>query len=484
MTSPNSNSLKAAAKVSIGLLLVLLIGSIVFWKERMLFSDASYIVFRIINNGELQLQVGRYGAFVTQVFPYVASKLHLPLGTVLLLYSLSFNLFYLFVGVLLYRMRQYALTVVLALYVTLYVSDTYFWTNNEVHQGIAWMLLDFGLLQFLYEKWQSNGKRFLFISLPLFALLTFIAIYTHPLVMLSFGFLWVFFLWSKQGFFSTRLSIIYAFFVIFICVSKFFASQNNWYDGGFIHNITHTTLPAILKTFRSELAQDFWHNGFTNYWLLWVIFITGFIFLLLRKKLGLFAYTVLSCVLYFMLICLVFYPSKAFYIESEWMSLSILGSVAFVYFFVPSVMSYRAVVIVFLIIYAVRIGYIIHASETFADRLSFLEQVHHKMKKEKINKLIVSDEDPGLEDRLLLTWGLPYETILFSALNHDVPTKTMSYLKADVIEKYQATSERNCLISNFGPFCSQDINPDYFRLDTSSPYEIRNLKEITVNEHE
>lgn len=101
-TISSSSSIKIAAQVALGFLIALLIGSIIFWKERMLFSDAAFISFRIINYGTLQIQVDRYGAFITQLFPYLASKAHLPLASVLLWYSISFNLFYLVVGGLLY----------------------------------------------------------------------------------------------------------------------------------------------------------------------------------------------------------------------------------------------------------------------------------------------------------------------------------------------------------------------------------------------
>lgn len=474
------NSIKTGAKIALGVLLVLLIGSIVFWKERMLFSDAAFIAFRIINFGTLQMQVGRHGAFITQVFPYAAAKMQLPLSTVLLLYSISFNLFYLFAGWLLYKMRQYPLTILLACYLTLYVSDTYFWTNNEVHQGVTWMLLNFGLLQFFYERYGAVRGKFLLLSLPVFTVLTFIAIYTHPLVMLSFGFLWVFFVLAKQGFFYTRLSVVYALIAVAICIFKFLASQSNKYDGEFVHNITHTTLPNILKTFRSSLANDFWQGGMNNYWLLWLIFIAGLITLFAQKRYGLFVYTVLSCLAYFMLICLVFYPSKAFYIESEWMSLAILGSAGFVYFLLPR-LNPGYVVVVFLFVFSVRVGYITASSKKFTARVAFLEKVNDKMKKENVSKLVVSNENDELDNDLLLIWGLPYETMLFSAMKGEKPVRTMSYLKTEQINQYGVGENTNCLFSAFGPFCNNEINRHYFQLDTLAHYTIISLDELNKN---
>ncbi|HTN45354.1 MAG TPA: hypothetical protein VL098_03340 [Flavipsychrobacter sp.] len=465
------DNLKTGAQVAIGLLVILLIGSIYFYKERMLFSDASFIAFKIINSGSLQTQVERHGAFVTQLFPLVASKLHLPIKVVLLLYSLSFNLFFLFVGWILYRLKQYPLTILLALYLTLYVSDTYFWTNNEVHQGVAWMFLDFGVLFFLYREYKDERRKFLWISLPVFIVLSFIAIYTHPLVMISFGFLWVFFVLAKQDFFSDRISIIYAFWVVLICVFKFLESQSNWYDGGLLHNITHTTLPAVLGTFKSSLGKDFWHAGFTNYWLLWLVFLAGAVQFFRRKKYVLLIYTSISCLFYFILICLTFYPSKPFYIESEWMSIAILGSVGFVYFVLP-VLKRPYVLALLFVLFAVRIGYIGFSSRIFTQRVSFLESVVDKMNNWNTYKLVVINENDQWEDKLLLSWGLAYETALLSALKGQQPLKTMSYLKQEQIDQYGVPNTTRCMVSNFGLFCDNEWNRYYFNFDTAAAYKV------------
>ena len=68
-----------------GLFIVLLAGAAFFYMERMLFLDASFILFRIINLGEFQIQEHRYGSFITQAFPLIAAKLHLPIQVVVLL---------------------------------------------------------------------------------------------------------------------------------------------------------------------------------------------------------------------------------------------------------------------------------------------------------------------------------------------------------------------------------------------------------------
>ena len=172
-----------------GLFFFLLLGSIYFSLERVLYSDTSYILFQVINTDSLQPQVHRYGSFITQCFPLLAAKLNLPLSWIVVVYSASFNLFYLGVAaILILKLKEYSLALLMSLYFTLFVSDTFYWPTNEIHQAIAWMFLLFGLTIYFFRK---NTSRF--ISIPVLSALAFLSIYTHPLTLFPIAFLWLFF---------------------------------------------------------------------------------------------------------------------------------------------------------------------------------------------------------------------------------------------------------------------------------------------------
>ena len=59
------------------------------------FVNPSYISFFILNFRSLDIQVHRYGSFITQLVPYIGQQLQLPIKPVLIGYAVSFNLFYL-----------------------------------------------------------------------------------------------------------------------------------------------------------------------------------------------------------------------------------------------------------------------------------------------------------------------------------------------------------------------------------------------------
>lgn len=199
------------------LFIVLLLLSVVYAYERILFADASFILFRIINSGSLQIQELRFGSFITQWIPLLAARLHLSLTLIVFLYSASFNLFYLTVALLLlFVFREISLAMLMSLYYVLFVSDTFYWANNEVHQGIAWLFLAIAVFNYLYNK-----KASLVVLLFLFLFLMSLAIFTHPLIMLPALFLWLSLLsehniWQKDK----NKALLFSIILMIICFLK------------------------------------------------------------------------------------------------------------------------------------------------------------------------------------------------------------------------------------------------------------------------
>src|ERR1700744_3331054 len=101
-------SLKRTAQVAIVAMSALFITGIIFYKERVLFADASFFVFNIINSKKMAIQELSLGSFIKQVVRYFGQVFHLPLSAILVLYGMSFNLFFLTVCAMrLCGFRQY-----------------------------------------------------------------------------------------------------------------------------------------------------------------------------------------------------------------------------------------------------------------------------------------------------------------------------------------------------------------------------------------
>lgn len=161
------NNNQGSYQIAIGVLIILGLLAIYSYQERMLFLDPCWIVFNIINTKTYCIAEHRYGAFITQSFPLIGMYLRLSLKAILILYSASFYIFYLGAAIVMGQVwKQKWAAVLLAIYLVLFVSDGYYWPNNEVHQGIAWMLLFFALYVHKSNKEQfSWGNHFALILL-------------------------------------------------------------------------------------------------------------------------------------------------------------------------------------------------------------------------------------------------------------------------------------------------------------------------------
>ena len=152
MLSKSNKKPDPLLSIAVVVMLLLTVWSVVTYRQRMLFVDPAWITFNIVNHHAFAFAEHRFGAFITQMIPLMGAFFGWSLKTILLLYSVSFYLFYLGTVLILgLVLKQKPLALLLVVYLTLFVSDGYYWPNNEVHQGIAWMLLFIGMNQYQFQ---------------------------------------------------------------------------------------------------------------------------------------------------------------------------------------------------------------------------------------------------------------------------------------------------------------------------------------------
>ncbi|HTN16222.1 MAG TPA: hypothetical protein VL092_00970 [Chitinophagaceae bacterium] len=473
----SDNNLKTAAKIALAPLLILLVGALIFYKERMII-DGAFIVFEIINKGELQIQVERYGSFITQLFPLIAAKCHLPLQAVLMCYSASFTIFPLITALILYRLRAYALVVLLSFYFTLYVTEAYFWTNNELHQGICWLLLLFGLV---YSMQKETKKGRAVLNLLGFTLLAFLAIYTHPTVMVPCGFLWGYYLIDNwKGSPKKPVMVIQSVLLCAITIFKYLTSSQNSYDSNFLAKLGKINLQDVLDTFTSGMADVIWKGYLHNYWFIPLLFIAGIVALVRRRKFLLLSFVVLVNLAFFVVLCLLFHGGDTHYIESELMPFAIMGSTAFVYEVLPYFRTKRTLALMLSFIFVVRLSLIAAVIPKFTDRVNKVESMLDEMKRRNITKMIVThpDGDRQLERELIVSWALPFESMYVSALRGEQPQRTISYKSEYEAGDLQKEDLSMNMVTPFVLWYIPDLNRRYFHIDSTERYTIVPYEEL------
>lgn len=459
-------------KICFGAMLLLLLGGLVFWRERMLFYDAAFISFRIINMGSLQIMEHRYGSFITQLVPLAGAWMGWTLKAILIAYSVSFPVFYLLVFYLLCRWRAFPLAILLTLYFTLLVSGTFFWTNNEVHQGTAWLFLWLGWM------WRGNTVPAAGWSLAGCSLLLIpLSVFTHPLIIFSAVFLWVFLLLDKR---MTRLPRWLIWFnslwLLATVLVKQQMSRAGWYDSDKISQITGAGFKDIIAALGNDMSLNFLRQLATNYWVFVLVSLWGMVVLFRAGKLLTGLWLMGSMTVLYVLICLSFPEWLLFHAESEWMTFSLMGATPFVFYVLPKLKSRKAGWLVGMLL-VVRFIYIGMAAPAYVARQQLISRIVAQMAERKLHKLVLTDGEDFLFWGHLEPWGLPVETLYASALNEDRIQRSAILLNHENVEPV-LFYKHNELAGPWKAYPVAELNARYFRMDTTRGYEVLTYAEL------
>jgi hypothetical protein len=180
--------------IGYGFFVVLGVLSLVYYKERTLFTDAAFHIFHIIWKDTFLIAHNRAGNVLIQILPWLAVKSHLPLKVVLMAYSFNYVLFFAVGYHLLVRwLKNDYLGWILIFFLTLLSLDSFYYIQSGLYQGVTVILLVFGMIL----KHPNMDKRWMYITLPLLLLL--LANY-HKSMLVLFPFFWVFFMLHRPAF--------------------------------------------------------------------------------------------------------------------------------------------------------------------------------------------------------------------------------------------------------------------------------------------
>lgn len=470
----NNAALRNAGLVALLLLLLQCILAVVYYRERMLFTDASRILFHSINTGEIVIAERRWGSIVTGWVPVVLSKLHLPLWSILVAYSLSFPLSALGVGSLLFfRFREYAFTALLACYHTLFVSAAFFWTNTEIHQAVSWMFLALGFPMYLYRR---GAVPLLFWSM--FAVLSAMAIATHPLCGPLYLFLWVFAALDRRILpLSRREAIVGGGMLLLMVVVKLAVSAGQGYDGRRMSEILHPPGGHFWDILGMAPARLFARQLELNYLPGALLFLAGVVLLLRAGRWLQALLTLCAAPGLLLMVWLAFsgYGGFHYYLEGEWQGLGLIAVAPAVYYLLPALRP-RIAVVAIILLFSLRTGAIIWAGEAFRYRVRYIAGMLDKMRSKGLTKVALRARDGCPEGVLLMDWGLATESITLSALDGEYPQRTVCAVWPDQIERIPKNGK--AMIWNFDTRPVAALNARYFAIDTTGPYVVMGYEEL------
>ncbi|MDR3681616.1 MAG: hypothetical protein P4L41_16730 [Flavipsychrobacter sp.] len=434
---------------------VLALLAVIFYKERTIFTDVSFLLFNIIRTGSFVLDVTRLGAALTQVFPLLAVKASLSLNHVLLAYSLAFTIYYFTCYVICgLVLKRYDFALLILLLNILFVTDTFYWIISELPQGIVLMIVCFAYMKSSHMI-KPHTRAYVLLSLGIVSVAFF-----HPLVIFPFYYTLVFLLLRNET--PPTRKALYGAGILFLpvmAIKSYFLpphDQQSIQEAGNLFKL----FPHYL---RLHSTKQFLHWSVTKYY--WIpitaaaniIVLTG-----LRQwwKLLLF---LLSGI--YILLVNATYPSPditALYMENLYLPIAVFIGLPFVFDVLPVLQKKKLAVPIVLVII------ITGCIRIYNGRIPYVTQLNWERKYLVANgnrKLAVFDNCVP-KDTLIMTWATPYEFWLLSTTEQH---KTASIIVIDNVKQYDwAFGDKHSFIGAGQVFHYAELSPKYFLFTDST----------------
>lgn len=436
--------------------------SVLFYKERAIFLDCSYMIFQLVRTGAFCIEVYRFGDAFAQILPLLGYKLGQPLSVITLGYSVGLLLSpitcYIICGSVL---KQYRFALVILLVSLLFATHTFYWTQSQVPQGIAPFMLIFALI------WGKPLHDIRPLHKMVIAISLFVLAFFHPLMAVILAYSTIFFLLRNDGFLNRRvLSLMAGFFIsMLILKAVFFRTPYERHSLSGLKNVVR--LFPDYFTMYSNTA--FLRHCVTAYYWIPISFCAIVAYYISTRSYKKLAFSS-GAVLGYLLLVNIMYPTTdtpQFYIENLYAPIGLFLALPIVFDLLPVLeLKKTGVAIVSLIVLTgcIRI-YAAHAEYT--SRLNW----ERSFLAANADKKIIADAKKVNAGILQMLWGTPYEFWQLSTI--ETGRSASIIIDDDPPHRDWAKGKTRELVVNWNIFSYKDLNPKYFIfLDTTSGYII------------
>ncbi len=432
---------------------VYLLFCLLFYQERTLFLDGAFQLFHLVNEQAVQVYHYRFVTALPQLLPYLAVKLQSPLSGVMLLYSLSYGLFFLSVFWMVFqRWKNEALGWTLIFYLALLGLDTFYHIQSEYYLGIALLVLVFALvLRHPDLPWRV---------FPLLGLLLVTIAFAHKLTFVFFLFLWGYFGLQFSTLRHRRYLVLLLFMGAIVVVKSVFFT--NWYEVMKQEDFNRH-LEAYWPHLHTLPAHRLFLKRLLHHYGLWALFLgLVSVFYLYRRRILKLVWVWGTAVGYLLLYHVADPMSPyRFYAEVSYLPLALLVAVPLFFEVLPQYgVRWWGWVLAGVLVW--RLWAIGANHQTFERRTQWALQQLSSLPPDEYCGLVLPKEGTPT-DTLIMEWGLPFSTLLKTSLLH--PDSARSLLVTDNWQRFQKHRQDSLhLLTPFKPIPKADLNPSYFRM--------------------
>ncbi|MCL2247273.1 MAG: hypothetical protein FWC10_09240 [Lentimicrobiaceae bacterium] len=396
-----------------GTFIILLIFSVIFVNERVLFIDSAYQLFEMIQRCGFQQNVRRYSMFLAELLPLLAIKLQLSLKIVVLFYSVSFTLIaYGFWALTTYVLKNRYVGIIM-LFTMIGMRHTFFHTISETFQLMFFAAFLYAWLNSRFAKriTVAGKSLYYFVALFMMTLCTFI----HPVALFFLVFILGIYILNKNYTISQKTLI--TLITIGIVILKFATVVQGSHDTDYNMGIREF-LGYCLHIYRIRSTEWFFIRLIDFYWAPVLLLVLALIYYR-RKKQYLNFWFFLGFNLSFLIITLVLYhnPDSAIGRERSFLPLMFFCGVPFMRDVFPniSLKQHKAFYITLTCLLCIGFVKIAIAAIPYSKRINKIEEIVAFANQENQKKLVM-DREASNAIIPFFNWATGFESMMYSAM--------------------------------------------------------------------
>lgn len=447
--------------------------SLCFWQERTLILDAAFQSYLFISTGLPAIMVERFGAGLTHLLPLMGVYLGFSLKSVLILYSFSIVLFhYILFFISKNVLKNNALALAIMLFNVFLIGDAFFWMQNELLQGISLMFVMWGF----FIKKQALINCHWWDYLIGIGLITTV-IYYHPLIIFPLAYVWLFLFIDEKQFINKRLLFILLGLFILIFLSKYLLRQPNFYDRGMTSQYVKEFHFSINELMQSKGLSMLKTHLLDSFLFLIPAFLWVNIFYFKNKKHFKLALFNAFFIGYFILITQRYLDDTRWYsAECHYQPLAVFLIIPLIWDILPSIRNKKTVLLGLAIFISVRLFFICQTHKSYTERLNYINDLVNTPSVNQHKKVIINEQQINKE-KLMMTWGMPYEALQISALKSPDSAKIIVITDNNLEKENKLSNSKDSMVTflMLPKIAFKDLPKNYYNLTDTSAYKLQNI---------
>jgi hypothetical protein len=431
------------------------------FKERMLNYDPAFFSFRILQDKNYDIELGRWGSVISQALPLWFLKLGCSLETFLRVYSVSFILIYyiifLFISLFLKNARA---SVVLMFTLCLAFRHAFYYSTAELYQGLAISVLVMALVSPEVEYSTGLRKNAAYL---LSAGLIYVLSYYHQILVFPLLFIFCYHLLLKKKYKDAYLIFMIALTAVWFLIRVKFLTETT-YEKDKIPD-----LKTLLAGFPhiTGMPSYFYFRHFVRHYILSLVFLNllSVGVMVYKREWMLASFYVLFNVGFIYLNIITYAKGESPLMYENY--LTVLG----LYCAVPltdilsGMKRQRLAILLVIAVLSFNLKEIYAAKYPLTQKIEYLKRMTDSGREMPEKKYLISSRNfPWSYD--WVSWSLPFESLLYSSLVS--PDSAVTVCTASPVNQYDSLLDWKYIF--LGPpwsptwFWTTDLNLKYYAL--------------------